>query len=149
MIRKAIISGLLAFTFFLSACKPPEILPAETSASPASQDATVLSAEIIETQGEVDAQLASSDDFIPAQIGMLLSAVSQIKTGVDGRSRLDLINGTIVRVGPQSHFSLEEIEEAEQGTFAQLKMTFGQIWVILNGGDVEIETPSGLAGIRG
>ncbi len=144
---------LLTLGLFAAGCIPatPTKIPAPAATednNPTKTDRTT-SAEIIEAQGQVDAQLAEQDDFIPAQIGMLLSAVSQIKTGTDGYSRLDLVNGSIVRVGPQSSFLVEDVHEAETGTFAQLKMLFGQVWIILNGGEVEIETPSGLAGIRG
>ncbi len=144
---------LLILTFILASCAPsaPTKIPdmAQEAPPPSSEIEKALSAEIIEAQGDVNAQLAEQDNFIPAQIGMLLSAISHLKTGADGYSRLDLINGSIVRVGPRSHFSLEDLHEEDQGTFARLKMTVGQVWIILNGGEVEVDTPSGLAGIRG
>ncbi len=144
---------LLTLTFILASCAPsaPTGIPvtAQEAPTPSSEIDRALSAEIIEAQGDVNAQLAEQDNFIPAQIGMLLSAISHLKTGNDGYSRLDLINGSIVRVGPRSHFSLEDIHEEDQGTVARLKMTIGQVWIILNGGEVNVETSTGLAGIRG
>ncbi len=142
---------LLTLSLFAAGCSPatPTETPAPTEENISTETDKATSAEIIEAQGEVDAQLAETLDFVPARIGMLLSAVSQIKTGTDGYSRLDLINGSIVRVGPRSHFSLEDIHEENQGTVARLKMTIGQVWIILNGGEVDVETPAGLAGIRG
>ncbi|MCF6277879.1 MAG: FecR family protein [Anaerolineales bacterium] len=137
----------LLISFFLGACGTlPTTVGVPTESA---RQSAVLSARVSELEGLVDVQMAQDADFLPARQGMLLSAVSTLRTGVDGRSRLDLSDGTLVRVGPQSSFSLESMSEGEQGLSTRIKMTLGQMWIILNGGELEVETPSGLAAVRG
>ena len=41
------------------------------------------------------------------------------------------------------------MENTEEGILTRLRLEIGRLWVILNGGAVEVDTPSGLASVRG
>ena len=108
-----------------------------------------LSAALSELSGKVDAKQAADSAFAPATAGTVLQANGQIQTGDNGRVRLDLSSGTIIRVTPSSIFTLTSNEEVEGGLATKIKLDLGKIFIILNGGTADVETPSGVASVRG
>jgi hypothetical protein len=134
-----IISTLLGLLLLLSACQP----------SQPTQNAVSLTALFSELSGGVNAKQADAADFSPAQNGDELFVNGQARTGEDGRARLDLSSGTIVRVAPASLFTLESNEPAEGGLVTKIKLELGRIFIILNGGSLDVESPSGVASVRG
>lgn len=106
-------------------------------------------ATLSEVSGEVEARQPNQDDFDTAEVGTELFTGGQVRTGDDGRVRMDFEDGTLVRVGPQSLFTLESIEGSDQGLLKRLFMEVGQLWIVLNGGRLEVDTPSGVASVRG
>ena len=108
-----------------------------------------LSASLTELSGLVKMKQAGQDTFAPAVQNAVLDANGQIQTGDDGRVRLDLSSGTIIRVAPSSSFTLTSNDEVEGGLLTRIKLEAGKIFVILNGGQADVETPSGVASVRG
>jgi hypothetical protein len=88
-------------------------------------------------------------DFLAAFVGMTLPSLSQVRTLDDGRARLDLSTGTIIRVTPNSFFTLAVENPEPTNLLVRLKLTIGQLFIILKGGSIEVETPSGVASVRG
>ncbi|MEN9563232.1 MAG: FecR protein, partial [Chloroflexota bacterium] len=86
----------------------------------------------------------------PAESGFVIQTGGALQTGADGRARLDLKpEGTIVRVAPNSAFTLPQITEENGEPKTTLSLLFGKIFVLLNGGSLDVETPSGVASVRG
>ncbi len=108
-----------------------------------------ISAMIKELSGEVQMLKASEGEFRQAQEATVLEVNDQVLTGEDGRVRIDLDDGTIIRLSPLSNFVLKKLEATEQNTITRLQLNIGRIWIILQGGVVEVDTPSGLASVRG
>ena len=133
-ILTAFVGSLLLLT---SACQPA---PATTSP---------LSAGLTELSGIVGMKQADESDFVPAAKGMDLFIDGQVKTGEDGRVRLDLSSGTIFRIVPDTLFTLEANEQTSDGLATRLKLEIGRIFIILNGGSLDVETPSGVASVLG
>jgi len=106
-------------------------------------------ASLFEVSGIVQTRQSDQEEFSTADVGDLLYTGGQVQTGEDGRVRLDFSDGTLVRVGPDSLFTLEGIEDSDNGLLKRLYMQFGQIWVVLNGGELEVDSPSGVASVRG
>jgi len=129
---------IVAFVLLIAACKPE----VEKVASP-------LNANLSEVQGVVEMKQAGVQDFSPAQSGSTLDVDGQIRTGDDGKARLDLSTGTIVRVSPSSLFTLVANKEVEGGLATNVKLELGRIFIILSGGSMEVDTPSGVASVRG
>lgn len=129
---------LLLTTFLLlnSACQP-------------TQTASPLTGALSELSGSVESKSAAETVFQSAQTGDLIQVNDQVQTGNDGRVRVDLSSGTIIRVAPTSLFTLTSNEVVEDGLATKLKLELGRIFVILNGGSVDVETPSGVASVRG
>ncbi len=123
--------------FFLASCEPLE---------PAPQS---LSATIVEIENDVQIKRAIESPFEKAILNDNLEVSNQIRTSEDSRSRVDLSSGTVIRIAPNSLFTLEENQEQESSLLTRIKIETGKVWIVLNGGSLEIETPSGLAGVRG
>lgn len=126
----------LALVIALSGCQTKE------ASSP-------LSASLSELTGLVEMKQVGQDNFAPAAADTVLEVNGQIKTGDNGRVRLDLSSGTIIRVSPSSSFTLTSNDEVEGGLLTKIKLEAGKIFVILNGGQTDVETPSGVASVRG
>ncbi|MCD4671721.1 MAG: FecR domain-containing protein [Anaerolineaceae bacterium] len=99
--------------------------------------------------GEVLARQPEQTAFNPVAEAVILPVKSQVKTLGNSQARLDLSSGTIIRLGPNTLFTLEVQQSGDEGLFTRIWMDFGKVWIILNGGSLEIETPSGLAAVRG
>lgn len=136
MSKAQAVSLLLTLALLLGACQSEPV-------------GSALTAALSELQGRVDIKPAASDSFTPASSESVLEVSGQVQTGDDGRVRLDLSTGTIVRVAPSSLFTLTSNETVDGGLATRIKLELGQVFIILNGGSAEIETPSGVASVRG
>lgn len=131
---------LMALLLLASACQP-----AEPTAAPASP----LTGTLSELQGKVDGKKNSQEQFQPITAGTILAVSDQVQTGEDGHVRIDLSSGTIVRLVPSTLFTLASNEETTGGLATKLKLEIGRIFIILKGGSMEVETPSGVASVLG
>ena len=113
------------------------------------EETSPLSAGLSELTGLVEMKQAGQDAFTQAAADAVLEVNGQIQTGDDGRVRLDLSSGTIIRVAPSSFFTLTSNDEVEGGLFTKIKLEAGKIFIVLNGGQTDVETPSGVASVRG
>jgi hypothetical protein len=136
MIKNKIFATLLIVIILLTAC--------QGQAVPSS-----LSAALSELTGKVDVKQSDSEAFAPADANTVLGANGQIQTGDDGKVRLDLSSGTIIRIASSSSFTLTSNEETDGGLITKIKLTAGKVFIILSGGHAEVETPSGVASVRG
>lgn len=132
---------ILLVALFLSGCGSP------TTAT----DTVVpdFSASLTEIEGLVEMKNPDQADFTAAANGDSLQVLGQVRTGADGRAAIKLSTGSIVRVAPSTLFTLEINETAEVGLFTQLKLEAGKLWIVLNGGSIDVNTPSGVATVRG
>lgn len=108
-----------------------------------------LSATIFEISGTVQVLKAAEGVYNDAVVGEELANQDQVLTHEDGRARIDLSTGTIIRLSPLSNFTFETMENTDDGVLTRLSLEVGRLWVILNGGEVEVDTPAGLASVRG
>ena len=108
-----------------------------------------LSATIFEISGTVQVLKAVEGIYNDASVGQELENQDQVLTHEDGRARIDLSTGTIIRLSPLSNFTFETMENTDDGVLTKLRLEVGRLWVILNGGEVEVDTPAGLASVRG
>ncbi|MEZ0396726.1 MAG: FecR domain-containing protein [Anaerolineales bacterium] len=136
---KRLTLALVLWAWLLSGCQtdtPP--VPAESQ-----------SARLSELAGRVEIRNPGQADYRPAEEGALLEEGGEVRTGPDGRARLDLSSGTLVRLAPNTSFVLTANHPQEGSLFTRLRLLAGQIWVALTGGSLEVETPGGTAAVRG
>lgn len=141
---------LMIFMFMLTACGTP---PAPTESGRASNppSSSPRQAAVKEISNSVSVRADMNANFVAAQTGMTLTIGGSVKTGDNSRARIDLLpDGTIVRVGPNSLYTVAALNVDQDGKpTTQIKLDFGQIWILLKGGSLQVETPSGVASVRG
>jgi hypothetical protein len=166
--KKSIILSIVSISIFLSigGCLPiaensTSITTAALTTAPPSSpgesvslqakptDPVALSALFSEGEGEIQAKQASEDGFSLVEVGYTLYPMGQMTTGRDSRAKLDFSDGAIVRLGPNSIFTLVTTVEENGGWLTKVQLELGKIWVILNGGTLEVDTLSGTASVRG
>ena len=137
---------LLIFIFFaliLVACSAPP--PPPINETPPHREATFG-----EVENSVEVRPNASDKLVNAKVGTVFYAGGSAESGDDSRARIDLLpEGTIVRLAPNSSFTLEELSDDPQSPFTKLNLLSGEIWIILFGGELETETSYGTASVRG
>ncbi len=158
---KRLIPALLLLTFLLGACStsssPTETLPTtesatETATEPIStgQAEAAREAVLSDVENNVSARASSNDELSPASNGMSISSSGSVETGDDGRVKINLLpDGTIVRVGPNSSFAIPVLTMENGEPKTKLQLLYGKVFVLLNGGSLDVETPSGVASVRG
>lgn len=155
---------LLLLTLLLGACSSNNPTT-ETAATQNPADSTTsTAAETIETETNVPAREAvisevendvlvrtlSTDTASQASDGLSIFETGSVETGNDSRARLDLLpDGTIVRISPNSSFVLSALTKENNSPKTKLELLFGQVFIILNGGSLDVETPSGVASVKG
>jgi hypothetical protein len=135
--RRTLSTIIFITSLLVTACGPQMVTP------------SLQSAILSKPSGDVNVQATVEEDFIIAIEGHILNEGGRVQTGEDGRVRLDLSTGTIVRVGPSSLFKLEANTPADDGLITTIGLELGRLWVILNGGQLKVETDSGQATVRG
>jgi hypothetical protein len=134
------LSFVIVLTMILSACAPG----AETGAP------AVRSAILTLVENDVQSRANTETAFEPALAGQQIAAGGQVQSGENSRARLELQpDGTLVYLGPNTLFTLTVLEPQPGNPFTRLWLEIGQVWVVLRGGSLEVETPSGVASVRG
>lgn len=108
-----------------------------------------LSATLSELIGEVQVRDNPQDTFNQVDDGFILKTIMQLQTREKSRVRLDLSTGSIVRLGQNTIFSLDPPESGGDGALSRLELQVGRVWVVLKGGRLDVNTPGGLASVRG
>jgi hypothetical protein len=108
-----------------------------------------ISAKLVEVSGGVELKQQDQADYATAEEGINLGVQGQVRTQAEGQAKLEISDGSIVRLGPDSLFSLQALESQNENVFLQVELLAGEIWIILQGGEAEVNTPSGMAAVRG
>lgn len=160
---KPILSALLLLTLWLGACTassantpslatdPAVNAPAESTPAGSNDQASAeREAVVSEVENQVVVKTTADGEFVPAEKGIVLPQGGVLQTGEAGRARLDLNpEGTIIRVAPNSSFTFPKITTVDDAPKTNIELFFGKIFILLNGGSVDVETPSGVASVRG
>jgi hypothetical protein len=125
----------------------PSATPAST-ATPAPRTAAL--SELI---NEVNARPNTEVDWESASVGQMIVAGGGVQTGPEARARLDLSDASILRLGANTEFTLTDVSPDAPGDTANFLLSVGQVWMFvaeaLGGGSFEVNTPVGVASVRG
>lgn len=129
------------------------ILACNTLTSSASPTPIPRQAILSNIENEVLARDVNESAWQKATDGESIQQGGGAETKDAARARLDITDGTIVRLGPNSLFELKELTPTFTDPQTRLFLEAGKIWVAvtksLGKGNFEIETPVGLSGVRG
>jgi hypothetical protein len=160
-----LIFWLTVLALVISACAPntpptaevtPEASPSPTltlvePSSEAGQEER--SAKVSELEGEVSWRAAEDETWLPAEVGAILQVGNQVMTGYASRAAILFTEGTVIRLAPNSVFTLQELEGDTENPMTTLELIKGQIFVIVNmllgQGHLDVDFQSGTAAVRG
>lgn len=138
----------LAVLVLAAACGPAAPPP-----TPTPPPAAPRQAQIAELANVVSARPAQTQAWQTAALGDVLGAGGGVLTGDASRARLDLSDGSILRLSANTEFQLLAFPPSAETPVTRLQVAAGQLWVIVTtlvtGASVEVETPTGLATVRG
>jgi hypothetical protein len=98
---------------------------------------------VIEATGEAEVRANADAEWAEAKFGVSLAQDSQVRTGADGRLLLRLTEGSKIRVGPETSFTFSYLNPFPENTQTTLALDEGRVWVLLNGGAMDIEMLGG------
>lgn len=123
------------------------------------QDMAAMQAKVTLPIGDVliDNTDDNIENFVPAEIDMPVYANTEIKTGEESSCEVELEDGTVIKVGANSDFIVNEILKSitekpkKKSIFSLLKGKVRSVVSKLKGKDssFEINTPNGVASVRG
>ena len=122
---------------------------ANIAAAPAVPNNPSLTALLSNIAGTVDVQNGTQNPYNPVNDGFILNTLEMLQTKVQSRVRLDLSTGSLVQIGPTTIFSLGSQQTTNSGLLSTIELKIGAIWSMLQGGSVQVNTPGGLASVRG
>jgi len=121
-----------------------------TTATPEGPSRSALLSELLKT---VDARDTENAEWGSASEGQTISVGGGAKTGEEARARIDISDGTILRLGDSTEFRLTDLSGEPTDPVTISVLDAGKVWVFvtqaLGGGSFEIETPGGSATVRG
>lgn len=89
-----------------------------------------------------------------AKVGAGLIAGDSVVTRAASKARVDLDEGSVIAVGPDSTLTLERYSREPKKRRGKLRVLAGQFWfrvseLLGTSTDIEVQTPTAVAGIRG
>lgn len=108
-----------------------------------------LTATLSEILGDVQVKDQPQSQFNPVSNGFILNAIMQLQTQEQSRVRLDLSTGSIIRLGQKTLFSLESPTGSSGSVLYKIELQIGRVWIALKGGSLDVNTPRGIASVRG
>jgi hypothetical protein len=111
------------------------------------------SAELTELKNKVEDRFSTDVPWQLSSEGDTVGEGGGARTGDEARARLNISDGTIIRLAANTEFELTTLSPQPTDPVTKLTLAAGKLWVQLTQalglGTFEIETPSGSATVRG
>ncbi|MBI4770021.1 MAG: FecR domain-containing protein, partial [Chloroflexi bacterium] len=158
--RKYGLTLFLILALALSACArrtptPPPVPATDTAPAPGAVTPTGAELPRTVTLNEVRNTVQERPEqnetiaWSLATNGTVVQQGGQVRTLENATARLDFSEGTIVRLAPRTTFTIEKLEVVGGNFLTRLLLQAGKIWIILRGGEMDVDTPVGVASVRG
>jgi hypothetical protein len=120
-----------------------------TPAKAASRTATITG-----VQPGVGHRANAQADWRPAVVGQALAVGGGVQTDATGAATIALSEGSVVRIASATTFELARLEGDALSPYTRFKMSLGSMFITLaqslsGAGAAEVETPAGVASVRG
>ncbi len=150
------LAAILLTALAANACRFGVGGPAATptaSATPATPAATATlagrSAVLNELVGDVQTRPAGGGKDVPGSDGQTVGEGDQVRTGDGSKARITLGDGTILRLRPNTSITLQQLFGNPNSPVARLLLALGKVFVILKSGQLEVQSPAGVAAVTG
>lgn len=98
--------------------------------------------------GAVEWRTSANGEWTTAQPGQVLSQGAEVRTGVDSLATLRLTEGSKIYVGSGAEVVFNLLNPYLDSQLTELSLGRGRLWVLLNGGALDVKTPLGTATAR-
>ena len=105
-------------------------------------------ATLQEVNGTVEVKSGVNGPWTAAKVGDRLTVGSQLRTAASSRALIHLTEGSRIRVEPSTTFAVQILNPYLDSLLTSLQLQQGKVWVLLNGGALDVETPVGIASAR-
>jgi hypothetical protein len=112
---------------------------------------TATTATLAELENDVQRRDSAAADWQAAASGDQVRTGGGVRTGAEAQARVDLSDGTLIRLAASTEFTLSTLPTADSPQ-AQLTLTAGKVWTFVSDtltSHFEIQTPVGVATVRG
>ena len=143
------LTGLCLLGLLAASCQR-QLIYVTTPTSPASvtSSAAERTAAITEIKGTVETRTSSKANWTPAVPDQHLAEGSEIRTGSGSSAVISLTEGSHIYLGASTQFTLTLLNPFLDSQLTTLTLENGQVWVLLNGGALDVSTPFGIASAR-
>jgi hypothetical protein len=121
-------------------------VPAALAVSPTLPGRTAVLNDLV---GNVQSRPAGGGKDVPATNGQTLTEGSQVHTGAGAKAKISLSDGTILRLRPDTLVTLDRLTNDPNNPFTRLLLALGKVFVILKSGQLEVQSPVGVASVTG
>ena len=119
-----------------------------TSPAGAVTSSAQRTATITQIKGKVETRTSANGTWKPASLNQVLDEGTQIRTAADASAVISLTEGTHIYLGANTQFTLTLLNKFLDSLLTTLDLQQGQVWVLLNGGALDVQTPAGIASAR-
>lgn len=98
----------------------------------------------------VSIRASNEDDWQEARFGDTLGVGNELLTDANGRARVLFSEGTVLRLAPNTQITVTDHRQAaSQNWLTRLNLWVGQLWLLTQGDQAQVETPLGVASVQG
>jgi LysM repeat protein len=138
--------GLLALLAAGCERTPIQLNPSQPAATSAAADERT--ATLQEVSGTVEVKPAANSPWAAAKVGDRLALNSLLRTAAGSRALVQLTEGSRIRVEPDTTLTVKILNPYLDSLLTSLELQQGKVWVLLNGGALDVETSLGIASAR-
>jgi copper(I)-binding protein len=101
-------------------------------------------------EGSLQSRASAGSPYSQAQAGQVLAQGAALKSGPDGKARLQVQPGnTFIYMAENTQFTLVDPGNPQEAGAARLSLEIGKLWIVLGSGSLEVQTPAGTASVQG
>jgi LysM repeat protein len=133
-----------------AACQrtPIQLYPGTNVPATTLTGADERTAALQEVAGTVEVKSGTNSPWTAAKVGDRLTQGSQLRTAAGSRALIHLTEGSRIRVDPSTTFAVKILNPYLDSLLTSLELQQGKVWVLLNGGALDVETSLGIASAR-
>jgi LysM repeat protein len=138
------------FALLSAACErtPIQLEPGTSVAPTTAAVVAERTATLKEVAGTVEVRPNANSPWAAAKLDDRLAQGSQLRTAANSRALIHLTEGSRIRIEPNTTFTVKILNPYLDSLLTSLDLQDGKVWILLNGGALDVETPLGIASAR-
>ena len=136
------LGGLCLLALLTASCQRTLIYPTTpTSPAKVTSSAAERTASITQINGTVETRTSSQGNWTRAALDQLLTEGTEIRTGAGSTAVIGITEGSHIYLASSTQFTLTLLNPFLDSQLTTLDLQNGQVWVLLTGGALDVQTP--------